>query len=202
MAVIMFRIQFFSCKGYHRCTNHHHCHHRHHQQQQQHHRHRHYHHNSLSRLSSPSTSPRIFTTTKDLYHKYIYLITINAWFQRQWKSIGNISTIIVTIICRYETFNTYKINITIFLAYTKHEYLGPFSIYTWANVLANERRRYICDVFSNWLRPCSAIDRKRALHWDRHIWNIFGENYIKRGKPNIKIHFTYEFRVSVPTSFE
>ena len=27
---------------------------------------------------------------------------------------------------------------------------------------ANERRRYICNVFSHWLRPCSFIDRKRA----------------------------------------
>ena len=35
--------------------------------------------------------------------------------------------------------------------------------YQWlSKVLANERRCYICNVFSNWPRPCSAIDRKRA----------------------------------------
>ena len=35
--------------------------------------------------------------------------------------------------------------------------------YTWlSKVSANEKRRYICDVFSHWLGPCSAIDRKCA----------------------------------------
>ena len=39
----------------------------------------------------------------------------------------------------------------------------PFSIcVTWlSKVSASERRRYICNVFSHWLRSCSAIDKKR-----------------------------------------
>ena len=38
--------------------------------------------------------------------------------------------------------------------------------YLWlSKVSANKRRRYICNVFSNWLRPCSAVDRKQAPFW-------------------------------------
>ena len=38
-----------------------------------------------------------------------------------------------------------------------------FIFYLWqSTVWANERRRYICNVFSHWLRLCSAIDRKWA----------------------------------------
>ena len=36
--------------------------------------------------------------------------------------------------------------------------------YLWlSKALANERRCYICNVFSHWLIPCSAIDRKQDL---------------------------------------
>ena len=34
---------------------------------------------------------------------------------------------------------------------------------TFIHDLANARRRYICNVFFHWLRPCSAIDRKQSL---------------------------------------
>ena len=35
--------------------------------------------------------------------------------------------------------------------------------YLWLiKVWANERRCYICNIFSYWLRPCSAIDRKQV----------------------------------------
>ena len=38
---------------------------------------------------------------------------------------------------------------------------GSFCIWL-SKVSANERRHYKCNVFSHWLRPCSAIDRKWA----------------------------------------
>ena len=31
-----------------------------------------------------------------------------------------------------------------------------------SEISASEKRRYICNIFSHWLRPCSAIDRKPA----------------------------------------
>ena len=41
--------------------------------------------------------------------------------------------------------------------------IGPI-VYLWLNkVSANERKLFICNVFSHWLRFCSAIDRKQAL---------------------------------------
>ena len=44
-----------------------------------------------------------------------------------------------------------------------HSWSGPI-FYLWlSKVLANERRRYLCNVFSHWLRPCSAIDRKQNM---------------------------------------
>ena len=47
---------------------------------------------------------------------------------------------------------------------------GPV-FYLWlSKVWAKERRRYICNVFSYWLRPWSAIDRKQAQDIIKHIW--------------------------------
>ena len=47
--------------------------------------------------------------------------------------------------------------------------------YPWlSEVSANERRRYLCNVFSLWLRPCSATDRKWTLVLHKYktaIWN-------------------------------
>ena len=41
-------------------------------------------------------------------------------------------------------------------------FLSPV-FYIWlSKVSAKERRRYICNVFSHWLRPCSVIDRNRT----------------------------------------
>ena len=39
---------------------------------------------------------------------------------------------------------------------------GPIYYLSLNKVSANERRPYICNVFSDWLRPCSAIDRAHA----------------------------------------
>ena len=39
-------------------------------------------------------------------------------------------------------------------------------------VFANERRHYICDIFSHWLRTCSAIDLKHILVINRKIEDL------------------------------
>ena len=44
-----------------------------------------------------------------------------------------------------------------------HHTQGPFSYLWLSKVLANERRRYICNVFSHWPRPCSANTKKGPL---------------------------------------
>ena len=40
----------------------------------------------------------------------------------------------------------------------------PVSYLGFPNVLVNQRRRYRCNIFSYWLRPCSAINGKWELH--------------------------------------
>ena len=45
---------------------------------------------------------------------------------------------------------------------------GPV-FYLWLiRVLTDERRCHICDMFSHWLRPCSAIDRQQAQILKQH----------------------------------
>ena len=72
---------------------------------------------------------------------------------------------------------------------------GPV-FYLWrSKILANERRRYICNVFSHWLRPCSVIDRKHITvmsKWARWHLNspaarLFTQTFIQvQIKGNIK----------------
>ena len=54
---------------------------------------------------------------------------------------------------------------------------GPFFNLWLSKVSANERRRYRCNVFSHWLRPCSVGDGKVVIltHWGRVMHICIGK---------------------------
>ena len=45
----------------------------------------------------------------------------------------------------------------------KKKIIGPVFSFGLSKVLANQRRRYICNILSHWPRPCSAIEGKHPL---------------------------------------
>ena len=78
--------------------------------------------------------------------------------------------------------------------------LGPVFYLGLSMVSANERRRYVCSVFSHWLRCCSTIDRelkhdKRQQFINmiipKHTIHIYFQNYLRLSKvlANGRRHF-------------
>ena len=72
---------------------------------------------------------------------------VTLWLR---KNEGFVQCILVTdILC-------YKYSLQVWV---------PWSIYAWASkVLASERRPYIYNIVSHWLRPCSAIDELQTIY--------------------------------------
>ena len=88
----------------------------------------------------------------------------------------NFIKISISLVCAFKSCNntiTFPKNTTVHPITSQWEWdircfwvqdSGPI-FYLWlSKVLANERRCYKCNIFSHWLRPCSAIYREQALN--------------------------------------
>ena len=102
----------------------------------------------LNNISSTKGSP--------LYTVIYINISIRVWnvsgfAHKMFKSSGSFLTLQG---CRHISSNT---GVTI-----SWQIPWSFSIYALCKFLANERRRYTYNIFSHWLRTCSAIDKRRC----------------------------------------
>ena len=68
-----------------------------------------------------------------------------------------------TLYCQHLNPSTHPWNSILMLtSINLTEFKDRWSSSLVSKVSANERRRYPCNVFSHWLRPCTTVDKKRA----------------------------------------
>ena len=88
------------------------------------------------------------------------MIPMLITYYRECVSEGEISTCILMAQRSSDVTPGLSTGLMFLMQQIIDTFSGPFS-YLWpSKISANERRRYICNVFYHWLRPCSAIDLK------------------------------------------